>query len=68
MLECNRVATPADTNATLYDLENDETVPFPYREAVGSLMYHAVSTRPDISYSVGLVSRFLENPSNRLKQ
>lgn len=63
MHECNKVATPADTNAILYDLKNDETILFPYREAVGSLMYLAVSTRPDISYAVGLVSRFLENPS-----
>ena len=34
----------------------------PYREAVGSLMHLMVCTRPDIANSVGVVSRFLENP------
>jgi hypothetical protein len=34
----------------------------PYANAVGSLMYAMVSTRPDISHAVGVVSRFMENP------
>lgn len=34
----------------------------PYREAVGSLMYAALGTRPDISYAVTTVSRFSSNP------
>jgi hypothetical protein len=34
----------------------------PYRSAVGSLMYAMVCTRPDLSFSVSLVSRYLENP------
>jgi hypothetical protein len=34
----------------------------PYANAVGSLMYAMVSTRPDISYVVGAVSRYMENP------
>jgi len=28
---------------------------------VGNLMYAMVSTRPDISHAVGVVSRFMEN-------
>ena len=34
----------------------------PYANAVGSLMYAMVCTRPNLSYSVSLVSRFLANP------
>lgn len=34
----------------------------PYREAVGSLMYASLGTRPDITYAVSILSRFSENP------
>jgi hypothetical protein len=34
----------------------------PYREAIGSLMYVAIATRPDISFAVSCLSQFLENP------
>jgi hypothetical protein len=33
-----------------------------YREAVGSLNYCAVATRPDIAFSVSLLAQFMENP------
>ena len=33
-----------------------------YANAVGNLMYAMVSTRPDISHAVGVVSRFMANP------
>ena len=35
----------------------------PYASAVGSLMYAMICTRPDIAHAVGVVSRFLSNPS-----
>ncbi|RVW92501.1 Retrovirus-related Pol polyprotein from transposon TNT 1-94 [Vitis vinifera] len=36
---------------------------FPYASAVGSLMYAQVCTRPDIAYIVGMLGRYLSNPS-----
>jgi hypothetical protein len=34
----------------------------PYREAVGSLMYAAMGTRPDIAFAVSTVAQFSDNP------
>ena len=36
----------------------------PYHEAVGTLMYASLGTRPDITYAVQTVSRFSKNPGN----
>ncbi|CAM8981667.1 unnamed protein product [Rhodiola kirilowii] len=37
-----------------------ETVP--YENVIGSLMYAMISTRPDLSYAISLLSRFMSNP------
>ena len=34
----------------------------PYREAIGSLIWTAVATQPDIAFTVSLLSQFLKNP------
>src|SRR6266853_2889749 len=34
----------------------------PYHEAIGSLMYASIATRPDISFAVAALSQFLDNP------
>ncbi|WP_337136303.1 hypothetical protein, partial [Staphylococcus aureus] len=38
----------------------------PYSSAVGSLMYAMVCTRLDIAHIVGVVSRYMNNPSKEL--
>jgi len=39
----------------------DEMKDIPYQEALGSLMWLQVATRPDLSYTVNVLSRFAHN-------
>ncbi|KMQ87289.1 integrase core domain protein [Lasius niger] len=61
MSEANPMCIPADPHATLGPAEENEleTPNVPYREAVGSLMFLAVTSRPDIAFAVNMLSRFL---------
>lgn len=59
-------AKPVDAPITTSKLSKDdgpldETVP--YREAIGSLMYAAITTRIDIAYAVNKASRAVEKPT-----
>jgi len=63
MLNCNPTATPMEARLKLNKRIEDEVVrPTAYRSIIGSLRY-IVNTRPDLSYSVGVVSRFMEAPT-----
>jgi transposase InsO family protein len=42
---------------------SDDMKNIPFREAIGSLMYLMVSTRPDICFAVGKLSRYLDQPT-----
>lgn len=60
-------ATPMETTAKYSQSTSaqDEEPSFDYRGAIGALMYLATSTRPDIAYSVGYLSRFVANPTQK---
>lgn len=54
---------PADYNVILCANKKDVTISgFPYREAVGSLIFAFIVSRPNITFAAGNVSRFLINP------
>ena len=44
------------------EAEISEMMNIPYASAVGCLMYAMVLTRPDLSYAVSVVSRYMANP------
>ena len=63
------IATPITPGASLSKSNalSDETEAMrmaktPYREAIGSLMYAAIATRPNITFAVSALSQFLSNP------
>jgi hypothetical protein len=62
-------STPMDPSSPLTNSQSPKMLAdiakmknVPYREAVGSLMYAAMGTRPDIAFATSTVAQFLENP------
>lgn len=65
MQDAKIVSTPADENVKL---EKDDGVskkidPVMYQSMVGSLLYVAIATRPDIAQAVAMVSKYNANPT-----
>lgn len=63
MKDCNPVSTPTEFGLKLNKDHGGKKVDSTlYKQIVGSLMY-LTATRPDIMYSVSLISRYMENPT-----
>ena len=62
MTEAKPVQTPLDKDNT-----NETNTPLqhavPYREAIGSLMFLATVTRPNLAFAVSVVARSMEQPT-----
>ncbi len=63
------VSMPMDPGITLSIAQCPNTLPevnemknVPYKAAIGSLMYAALGTHPDIAFSVSLLGQFMHNP------
>ena len=48
-----------------WDAKKIEIAKVPYSLVVGSLMYVMICTRPNIAYVVGVVNRYMSNPSKK---
>jgi hypothetical protein len=69
MADCKPVATPMETSTKYMVRSDDHWFAKPenrllYQVAVGMLIYVMLSTRPDIVYTVSVVSRFSSNPND----
>lgn len=60
---CSPVSTPMDTSVKLMPNTGQAVSQLEYSQVVGCLMYAMTSTRPDIAYAVGRLSRYTSNPS-----
>ncbi|GJR00950.1 zinc finger, CCHC-type containing protein [Tanacetum coccineum] len=60
---CSPVSTPMDPVEKLMPNTGKPVDQLEYSRAIGCLMYAMTSTRPDIAYAVGRLSRFTSNPS-----
>eukprot|EP00253_Pinus_taeda_P033087 PITA_33087 len=61
-LECSRLTTPMEQNLKFTSIEGKEFEDATkYRQLVGSINY-LTTTRLDISFSVGILSRFMQKP------
>ncbi|KAL0549966.1 hypothetical protein IC582_014461 [Cucumis melo] len=63
MINCNPATTPMNVNEKLQQNDGAEMADAQrFRSLVGGLIY-LTHTRPDISYSIGVISRFMQCPS-----
>ena len=62
MTNCNGCETPMEARLKLHKNDGEAVDPTAYRSIIGSLRY-IVNTRPDLAYSVGVVSRYMEAPN-----
>lgn len=57
MIECNEIATPLETGLKLAKGKEPD-IHSKYRSLIGSIMYVAVCTRPDIAHAASYLSQF----------
>jgi transposase InsO family protein len=69
LTEAKSALTPMDASEVLSadqspttEAERDTMQDVPYQRGIGSLMYAATSTRPDIAFAVAILSQFMRNP------
>lgn len=62
MVNANPVSTPLESGLVYDQCEDEYEGCFPYREAVGSLMYLAIVSRPDLAFAMSLLSQVLDKP------
>jgi ATP-binding cassette subfamily B (MDR/TAP) protein 1 len=65
MEDCKPIGVPFESKVKLQRNANvnDESKGFPYQQAVGSLMYAMLCTRPNLAYPISVLSQHMGNPN-----
>ena len=63
-IDCKLSPTPYDGSVLLQKNQRIARDQLKYSQIIGSLMYLASATRPDISFAVSKLSRFMSNPGD----
>jgi hypothetical protein len=65
LIDCKPRTTPLSPSVRLSKTEGEplDTTKFNYSALVGSLLYLSVCTRPDISHTVGVLSKYMSCPT-----
>jgi hypothetical protein len=67
MAECKPIPTPLGKIVKLHPDSGSVCDPTRFRQIVGSLIYLTI-TRPDLSYPVGVISRYMARPTEEYLQ
>lgn len=69
LLHAKPVTTPIDSGVPFSMAQSPSTLNqvvrmqgVPYNKAIGSVLWPAVMSRPDIAYAVGILSQYIQNP------
>ena len=66
LVNCNGSLIPCDTSIDLSTASEEAAdKDFPYRSIVGSLLYIATHTRPDIAVATSILARYVDSPSKK---
>lgn len=64
MQDCKGISTPMEVGLNI--TKEEILLNIPYRELIGSLMYLATTSRPDIAYATAFLSRYMHCPTSTL--
>lgn len=66
MQDCKSTSTPMENRLQLKysEIEAEPELKRKYMQAIGSLLYAALATRPDLSFAVNYLGRFSNRPTN----
>ena len=65
MDQCKPTTTPAETAPLTKPTEGEHPTQFPFKSIVGSIVYAATKTRPDLAYATSRVCQFNSNATDR---